>query len=71
MNDIEILNQIDNIYHAANGLRSTPLSEVDINVILIRNAVDALRDNVEDAFHEKEYEMECLKANAPNSREEN
>lgn len=71
MNDIEILNQIDNIYHEVDGLRTTPLKDLDFNVILIRNALDALQEKVEDAFYEKEYEMECLKANAPNSREAN
>lgn len=61
MNDIEILNQIDNIYHEVDGLRSMPLKAVDFNVILIRNALDALQEKVEEALHEKDVVIADLK----------
>lgn len=68
MNDIEILNQIDNIYHAVDRLRPRPFAADDFNIILIKNAVDALRNNVEDVFHDMEYEIDCLKNEKENNQ---
>lgn len=71
LNFDKVLALIDDIYHAVDRLRMAPISAADFNIILIRNAVDALRINAEDVFHDMEYEMECLKANAPYNKEAN
>lgn len=69
MNDIEILNhQIDNIYHAVDRMRTAPRGTLSFSISYIEHELDALREKIRDAFHDMEYEIDCLKNEKENNQ---
>lgn len=61
MNVEDLLKGFGRIHGALNRMKKAPHGTLGFSITYIEYELDALREKVEDAFHEKNDEIDCLR----------